>query len=164
MTQELSSLMDGELEADEARRAIRSCCGSESLKEKWQAYHLIGEAMRGESPCRGVATRRIMEAIEREPTVLAPRLRLGASAGRVAFAAAASVATVAVVGWIGIQDRGTATGPALARNGAAAPAAQPVAVANVVPLNNMNEYVVVHRQMPNAEFYRPVAHQAAGGR
>jgi sigma-E factor negative regulatory protein RseA len=164
MTQELSSLMDGELEADEARRAIRGCCGNEALKEKWQAYHLIGEAMRGESPCRGIATRRIMEAIEREPTVLAPRLRLGASAGRVAFAAAASVATVAVVGWIGLQDRGTSAGPSLARSDAGATAAQPVAVANVVPLKNVNEYVVVHRQMPNAEFYRPVAHQAAGGR
>ena len=52
MTQELSSLMDGELEADEAGRVIRGCCGNEALKQKWQAYHLIGEAMRGEGPCR----------------------------------------------------------------------------------------------------------------
>jgi len=162
MTQELSSLMDGELEADEARRAIRGCCGSEALKDTWQTYHLIGDAMRGESPCRGAATRRIMEALEREPTVLAPRLRLGASAGRIAFAAAASVATVAVVGWIGMQDRAPADGPALARSDA--PAAQPVAVANVVPLRNMNDYVVYHRQMPNAEFYRPASNQAVGGR
>lgn len=165
MTQELSSLMDGELEADEARRAIRGCCGSEALKEKWHAYHLIGEAMRGESPCRNAATRRIMEAIDREPTVLAPRLRLGASAGRVAFAAAASVATVAVVGWIGLQERGTSAGPAMARSDKGVPAAPTVAAAAaVVPLTNVNHYVVVHRQVPNAEFYRPVANQAAGGR
>ncbi len=162
MTQELSSLMDGELEADEARRAIRGCCGSESLKDTWRTYHLIGDAMRGEAPCRGAATRRIMEALEREPTVLAPRLRLGASAGRIAFAAAASVATVAVVGWIGMQDRTSSGGPSMARTDA--PAAQPVAVANVVPLRNMNDYVVYHRQMPNAEFYRPASNQAVGGR
>jgi len=164
MTQELSSLMDGELEADEARRAIRGCCGNEALKEKWQAYHLIGEAMRGEGPCRSIATRRIMDAIEREPTVLAPRLRLGSSAGRVAFAAAASVATVAVVGWIGLQDRGTSAGPSLARTDAAAPAPKTAAVPSVVPVQNVNEYVAFHRQMPNADFYRPVVHQAAGGR
>lgn len=161
MTQELSSLMDGELEAHEADRAIRGCCGNEELKRKWHAYHLIGEAMRGEEPCRSASTRRIMEAIAAEPTVLAPRRAASASAGRIAFAAAASVATVAVVGWIGLQDRGSPAGPAVAKAPAAAPV---VAGTNVVPLNNVNEYVVVHRQLPNAEFYRPVASQAAGGR
>lgn len=159
MTQELSTLMDGELDAHEAGRAIRGCCGDEELKRTWQAYHLIGEAMRGESPCRSASTRRIMEAIGREPTVLAPRWRVPARAGRVAFAAAASVATVAVVGWIGMQDAAPPAGPAVALT---APA--PVVAANVVPLNNVNEYLVVHRQVPNAEFYRPVANRAVVGR
>ena len=161
MTQELSSLMDGELEAREAERAIRGCCGNEELKQKWQAYHLIGDALRGEVPDANISTRRIMDAIAKEPTVLAPRHRLPTSAGRVAFAAAASVATVAVVGWIGLQDRGAPSGPVMAKS---APSAAPVVAANVVPLNNVNEYVVVHRQLPNADFYRPVAHQAVGGR
>ena len=161
MTQELSSLMDGELEADEARRAIRGCCGNEALKEKWQAYHLIGEAMRGEGPCRSIATRRIMDAIEREPTVLAPRLRLGSSAGRVAFAAAASVATVAVVGWIGVQGSGAPQGPTVAK---AVPAEPPSQVAaNVMPAS-VHEFVVVHRQLPNADFYRPASNTASVAR
>ena len=111
MTQELSSLMDGELEAHEAERAIRGCCGNEELKQKWQAYHLIGEALRGEEPCRSASTRRIMAALEKEPTVLAPRWRAPARAGRIAFAAAASVATVAVVGWIGAPGSRRARGP-----------------------------------------------------
>jgi sigma-E factor negative regulatory protein RseA len=162
MTQELSSLMDGELDPAEAERAIRSCCGNDELKLKWQAYHLIGEAMRGEGAPAGASTRRIMAALAGEPTVLAPRRRLTASAGRIAFAAAASLATVAVVGWIGLQERGGAPGPSMARQ--QAPAQGPVVASNVVPLQNVNEYVVVHRQMPNADFYRPVANQAAGGR
>ena len=162
MTQELSSLMDGELGADEAGRTIRSCCGNEELKQKWQAYHVIGEALRGEEPCRSASTQRIMAAIGNEPTVLAPRWRAPARVGRVAFAAAASVATVAVVGWVGLQDRGTPAGPAVATSSPAA--SVPVVASNVVPLNNVNEYVVVHRQVPNMDFYRPVAHQAAGGR
>lgn len=158
MTQELSSLMDGELEAHEAERAVRVVCGNEELKAKWHAYHLIGEALRGEASRPGIATRRIMDAIAREPTVLAPRWRVSAGAGRIAFAAAASVATVAVVGWIGLQDRGTPAGPAVA----SAPAA--TIASRVVPLNNVNEYMVVHRQLPNADFYRPVSSQAAAGR
>lgn len=164
MTQNLSLLMDGELESREANRAIRDCCGDEDLKAKWQAYHLIGEALRGERPHPGASTRRIMEAIAKEPTVLAPRRRLPVSPARIAFAAAASVATVAVVGWIGLQDRSDSAAPALAKSAAPSPAAAPQVASTVVPLNQVNEYVVVHRQLPNAEFYRPVSSQAATGR
>jgi sigma-E factor negative regulatory protein RseA len=164
MTQELSSLMDGELEAHEAERAIRGCCGNEEMKQKWQAYHVIGDALRGECPCRSAATERIMAAIKDEPTILAPRWRPSASAGRIAFAAAASVATVAVVGWLGVQGRGAPEGPSLASTAPAATPTQVAASGSVVPLNNVNEYLVAHRQLPNAEFYRPVSSQAAAGR
>ncbi len=164
MTQELSSLMDGELESREADRVIGRCCGDESLKQTWRAYHLIGEALRGERPCASASTRRIMAALDREPTVLAPRRRAVASAGRIAFAAAASVATVAVVGWIGVQDRAATPAPVVAATAPARPAAQPVVAENVVPLKNVNEYLVVHTQVPNAEFYTTVADRAAVGR
>jgi len=161
MTQEISLLMDGELQAGEAGRAIKACCGDEELKRTWQAYHLVGEALRGEAHRPDASTRRIMDAIAREPTVLAPRWRMPARAGRVAFAAAASVATVAVVGWIGMQDRDAPAGAVIAKS---APTAAPVLASRVVPLHNVNEYVVVHRQLPNADFYQPVANQAAAGR
>lgn len=164
MTNELSALMDGELEAREAERAICSCCGDEQLKQKWHAYHLVGEALRGEGFSASASTRRIMDAIAKEPTVLAPPRRAPAHVGRIAFAAAASVATVAVVGWIGLQDRGTSSGPAVAKSAPSAVAGAPQVASNVVPLNSVNEYVVVHRQLPNADFYRPVSNQAAGGR
>ena len=163
MTQELSSLMDGELGAHEAGRAIGVVCGNDELKEKWHAYHVIGEALRGEGLCRGASTRRIMDALASEPTVLAPRRLPSASPARIAFAAAASVATVAVVGWIGLQDRGAPAEPAVASSAPAA-TATPVLASNVVPLKNVNEYLVVHRQLPNAEYYRPVSNQAAAGR
>ena len=166
--------MDGELPADEAERIIKGCCGSEELKAKWQAYHLIGEALRGEAAPRGASTRRIMEAIAQEPTVLAPPPRRAtASAGRIAFAAAAAVASPAetkktapgaVGGGTGMRDSAGPAGPVIAKSATVAPQAVPVAAANVVPMRNVNEYLVVHRQVPNAEFYRPVAAQAAGGR
>ena len=164
MTQELSSLMDGELAVNEDRHAIGRCCGDEDLKGRWRDYHVIGEALRGEMPRAGTSTRRIMEAIASEPTVLAPPRRTPASVGRIAFAAAASVATFAVVGWIGMQESGAPTGPSMATSAPVAPAAVPVVAANVVPLTNVNEYMVVHRQMPNSDYYRPVAAKAVGGR
>jgi sigma-E factor negative regulatory protein RseA len=160
MTQELSSLMDGELQAQEAERAIRGCCGNEELKRKWQDYHVIGDAMRGECPCTASSTARILAALEREPTVLAPKRRLAQHAGRIAFAAAASIATIAVVGWVGMQGRSAPEGPALART-APQDAGTPVVAATAVPLN-VQDYVVVHRQVPSADFYRPVANKAVG--
>lgn len=159
MTQEISSLMDGELEDEQAERAIRGCCGNAESRRTWQAYHLIGDALRGDAPRRASSTVRILEALEREPTVLAPRRLRAASAGRIAFAAAASVATVAVVGWIGLQERAPASGPVVARQAPAAPVAPAV-----VPVANVNEYLALHRQAPNADYYRPVSNQATVAR
>jgi len=160
MTQELSTLMDGELDGQEAGRVIRGCCGDEELRRKWQDYHVIGDALRGDLPRRDASTQRILAALADEPTVLAPRRLSVASAGRIAFAAAASVATVAVVGWIGLQDRAAAPAPAIASK---APVA-PVVAARDVGLSAVNEYVDVHRQLPAADFYRPVANRAPVGR
>jgi sigma-E factor negative regulatory protein RseA len=158
MTQELSTLMDGELDAHEAERAILTVCGNEALKQKWHEYHVIGDALRGDDPGRAAACRRIMAAIEQEPTVLAPKRRLPVSAGRIAFAAAASLATVAVVGWMGVQQgRVPDAQPALAKGA-------PATVTVSAPPAHVNEYLVVHRQLPNADFYRPVSNTATGGR
>ena len=63
-----------------------------------------------------------------------------------------------------MQESGAPAGPSMATSAPVAPAAVPALAANVVPLKNVNEYMVVHRQMPNSDFYRPVAAQAVGGR
>jgi len=153
MTQEISELMDSELEGAQAERAIRRCCGEEGGREEWLAYHAIGEVMRGGAPARAGSTRRILEAIQAEPTVLAPRRVRYAAAGRMALAAAASVATVAVVAWIGLQQQ-PAAGPSLAAK-STPPVSAVLAVSESVP--GVQDYVVVHRQVPAADFYRAVS-------
>lgn len=153
MTQEISELMDGELQGAQAEGAIRRCCGEASCRDDWRAYHAIGDVMRGERSAAGASTLRILDAIRAEPTVLAPRRLRLAGVARVALAAAASVATVAVVAWIGLQQQ-AAPGPALAVKSAPSPvAASPVA--DAVP--GFQDYVVVHRQVPAADFYRAVS-------
>lgn len=156
MSQDISTLMDGELDSDEAARAIRAICASEDHRARWATYHLIGDAMRGDAAGRPARAQRIFDALEREPTVLAPRRPLSTRGGRIAFAAAASVATVAVVGWIGVQQGRAPGADSLARS--AAPAAAHPAVAAPEP-QLVNDYLVVHRQVPNAEFYRPASNR-----
>ena len=159
MTQDISSLMDGELGGPEADRALRACCGDEDRKRTWYLYHAIGESMRGRAPATLAMPMAVFVKLEAQPTVLAPRRRVPVSFTRVALAAAASVATVGVVGWIGSQGGSPApvAVPVVAKS--APPALQPVAsTATVVPAAalNVQEYLVAHRQVPSPDLYRPV--------
>lgn len=154
MTQDVSELMDGELRSPEAERAIRRCCGEEVARDDWRAYHVIREVMHGDPSAAGASTGRILEAIRAEPTVLAPR-RVAAAAVRYALAAAASVATIAVVAWIGLQGEAPSSANLAASVAPAPVAAAPVPVAEAVP--GIQDYVVVHRQVPAPDFYRAVS-------
>lgn len=160
MTQEISSLMDGELAAGEAERTIVACSASEEQKATWYLYHAIGDTMRGQAPRRLAMPADVVESLKAQPTVLAPRRPvLQTTFGRIALAAAASVATIGVVGWIGSQGGAGVSVPVVAK---APTAIQPVAnKANVVaPALDVQDYLAAHRQIPSPELYRPVKNQA----
>ena len=160
MTQDISSLMDGELAPHEAERAIRAVCTSREAAHTWQTYHLIGEVLRGDMPHPTSTAQRVLKALESEPAIIArPRRILETSFGRVALAAAASVATIGVVGWIGTQSGQVpdGTGTVVARSSTAT---RPVS--NLVPVSpapDIQDYFVAHRQLPSADLYRPAVNQ-----
>ncbi len=180
MTQNISSLMDGELEGPEAERTIRACCESEEHKRTWSLYHAIGDAMRGQAP-RSLAlpAQAFEDTLKAQPTVLAPRARPQGRVARVAMAVAASAATVGVVGWIGSQGGAVPEAPVVAKTDSAplaqaavvaaveppvaASAVRPVAVTatvrQAVPPLDVEDYLVAHRQMPFPDLYRPVANR-----
>jgi len=154
MTQEISSLMDGELEPQEAERAIRSCCASREATQTWMFYHVIGETLRGHAP-GGMKTPKVLAQLAGEPAIIARPKRIHETpVGRIALAAAASVATIGVVGWIGTQGmQQSPTGAVIAKNPTAV---QPVSI--VVPAQpaEMQDYVAAHKQLPSAQLYQPV--------
>jgi sigma-E factor negative regulatory protein RseA len=159
MTQEISSLMDGELEAPDAERAIGSCCKDSEAAQLWRQYHLIGEVMRGDAIHPTGTARRVFAQLAQEPAIIArPRRMIETTFGRIALAAAASVATIGVVGWIGTQGGQAPGSPVVARSPAAAtlqPAANTAAPASM-PVADVQDYLAAHRQIPSAELYRPV--------
>ena len=170
MTQELSSLMDGELGGDEAQRAFGACCASEELKQKWYLYHCIGDAMRGQSPRRLERPDRVFESLHKEPTVLAPKRWAQAKVARVVMAAAASVATVGVVGWLGSQGGASApvAGPVVAKDTSpvrpvanTAPVAAGGTVAPAAVTEDVQTYLAAHRQVPSPELYRTINNNRA---
>jgi negative regulator of sigma E activity len=110
-----------------------------------------------------------MAALAKEPTVLAPRTRiLETTFGRMALAAAASVATVGVVSWIGNQGGAPGVPSAAIVKGVPATsiAVQPVAATAPAPATqpqvvDLQDYLNAHRQIPAPDAYRPVANRGA---
>ena len=170
MNQEISSLMDGELDTHEAERTIRACCATDEAKDSWYLYHVIGETLRGHAPAKLERDRGVMKALSAEPTVLAPRPRaMESTVGRIALATAASMATIGIVGWIGMQG-GSPVAPTVVAKGTSAASIKPVAATTLVPgpapAINVQDYLAAHRQIPSPDLYRPVANNkaAAGAR
>jgi len=166
MTQEISSLMDGELEPEAAGRTIRSCCTSEDDKQTWYLYHAIGDAMRGQAPKRLAIPDDVLQKLHAQPTVLAPRKSvLDTTFARVAMAAAASVATIGVVGWIGTQGGpGTAVPVAAKSNPGIQPVANTKAVQKPSAPADLQDSLAAHRQIPSPELYRPVNNRTPAAR
>ena len=160
MTQEISSLMDGELDHNEAGRAIRSCCTGREAADTWQTYHLIGDVLRGGKPHPTGTASRVHDALANEPAIIArPKRVYESTVGRIAIAAAASVATIGVVGWIGTQGgQAPSASPIVAGKAVPTPTIQPVANTAVVPpaALDVQDYLTAHRQVPSPESYRAV--------
>lgn len=139
----ISALMDGELEGGDAAAEIKRLGTSDDHVQTWAMYHLIGDALRGD-PGGGVATSLAMrERLAAEPTILAPRRSsLVRKARLYALSAAASVAGVAVVGWLAYMNQPggfDGTGPSMAGGGA-----QSAALA--LDESMVREYLLAHQQ------------------
>lgn len=96
---EISALFDGELEEHEVRDAIKV---SLSERERWRLYGLIGDGLRGDCPDVPDLTAGVMSRLRDEPVVLAPRALVRRPQHHPLLALAASVAGVAVVGWLAL--------------------------------------------------------------
>lgn len=164
---EVSALFDGELEPHEIRPALRAAVGDEAMRERWQAYVLIGDQLRGESVEVSGMAASVMARIAEEPVVLAPRNLKRPTGQHPMLALAASVAGVAVVGWLALTGN-PQSAPADMRTAAVSPAStlamvtKPVAPvrpeANVQSSkpaaalrSDMSEYLLAH-QTQSASF------------
>jgi len=101
MGQQISRLMDGDLDDAAVEAAFQELKRPEGV-EAWVCYHVIGDALRRTiDPTPGFAAR-FAARLAAEPTVLAPMSR---QSNRLPFAwaVAATVAAVMVVGWVAVS-------------------------------------------------------------
>ena len=150
MKRKISELMDGELEGREAAAPLAALREEGEARGAWRNYHLIGDAMRDMRMLSAGFAARVAAGLAQEPTVMSP--------GRIArvrqrprwqvLSAAASVAAVAMVGWVAFGPQDGA--PQLAQVPQPAPATTagvqvvPVAV-QVTPPDTANDYLYAHQ-------------------
>jgi sigma-E factor negative regulatory protein RseA len=132
--------MDGEIDASEVD-AVCATLKTDAAMGVWSCYHTIGDALRGET----AVTRSVIPAVSgqlaREPTVVAPRVRSVSGPASWAWAVAASLAAVTVVGWTAYSMvDATPAGFAKAREAGTMRAAQ------VRPLTVPPDYVLAHQE------------------
>ncbi len=144
MKTRVSELMDGELDERAARELIEALGRDGEAADAWNTYHLIGDALRGTRPVSAKFGERVGQRLAAEPAVLAPRREKAVRRAWFPMAAAASLAAVALVGWVAfapLQDTGSA--PMAGSAPAVAPAPPMVAV-TPIPLE-ANDYLLAHQ-------------------
>jgi len=152
MKEKISALMDGELEGKPAADMIDALEREGEALDAWRSYHLISDAMRDTRLLSAGFAARVAEKLAAEPTVLAPKRRaagLRAESGKwfaLPAAAAASLAGVALVGWLAFapQQQGAPAPAPLAQAPAISPAngTKPV----IVPLPSATpDYLLAHQ-------------------
>jgi sigma-E factor negative regulatory protein RseA len=170
MKTKLSGLMDGELAEHEAQVLFAELRHDEALRNRWLEYQVIGDALKGERNLDTELTGCVMAALDAEPTVLAPKTsslhRKGLHSNVLALAA--TIAGVAVVGWLALGT-GRAPQPETLAQQAPAPAAvlavnetpsAPVAPAAVAvePVRqaaaDMQQYLIAHEAQSSVLEFR----------
>jgi sigma-E factor negative regulatory protein RseA len=135
--EEISLWMDGELEAERSERACEGCADPAAMAT-WACYHEIGDRLRGYGASIPGFGSRFSARLGTEPTVLAPRLRPTPAA--VAWALAASIAAIGVVGWVALTTMSVP--PAAVATAQQAAAVRPADVRRPV----VNEYLLAHQE------------------
>jgi len=158
MKTRISAFVDGELPAHEVDAVLAALREEGDAHDCWRTYHLISDAMRDLKAFSPGFSARVAERLEAEPTVLAPLahaptpVAAGAGAARLAWAAAAGVSAVALVGWLALMPAQDAVAPASlaaipvpATVGPRTPMAAPLA-AKPMPLPGAaSDYLLAHQ-------------------
>jgi sigma-E factor negative regulatory protein RseA len=151
MNENISRLMDGEIDPCDVDALCAGLKRSDAMAT-WTCYHVIGDALRGSGTvCEGFAAR-FATRFAGEPTVLAPPRRAPADVASWAWAAAATVAAMTVVGWTAMSLVGEPPA-AVAKAGEATA----VSAARVRPSTVPADYLLAHQ-----EYSPSVAIQGAG--
>lgn len=152
MKSKISALMDGELDSEDVAGTITQLKKADELRDKWATYHMIGDALR-QSTISVDISQRVSVRLAVEPTILALQPPTGRKIKVFALSAAASVAIVAAVGWMSLQNMDrtqenlASNEPTLQPSIQMTPVATSVQIPSSVPTpTQINDYLLAHRE------------------
>ena len=141
MNERISRLMDGDADATQWDATYAALAGDAAMAT-WNCYHAIGDALRSETGVTRNIGLAISQRLAHEPPIVAPHGRRTSAPAAWAWAVAASVAAVTVVGWTAYSMVDAApAGLAKAREAGTMSAAQ-VRPVGVLP----TDYVLAHQE------------------
>ena len=148
MKSKISALMDGELESRELHEPLSALGAEGDARETWRTYHLISDALRGGALLSADCAARVARRLAQEPALVGPLPSTVRPPDRsrwfVPSALAASVAAIALVGWVALappQGAGPAPAP-IAEAPQAERAKEPVRL----PLTSAaQDYLIAHQ-------------------
>lgn len=104
MKENLSALIDNELEDRQAQQVLDRLHADGDLRDEFALQVAVGDALRGDIGLGAAFTASVMSRLDDEPTVLAPvARRTAATPKRMWMSAAAAVSGVALVSWLGLD-------------------------------------------------------------
>ena len=72
MTLDVSKLLDGQLEAEEAKRALEDIASQPALRDRYTVYGLVGDVLRGNSTPDDGFSVRILQRMQAERVRIEP--------------------------------------------------------------------------------------------
>jgi sigma-E factor negative regulatory protein RseA len=148
--EQISAMMDGELDEAQMVRQLARLRTEPGLREDWDTFQLIGDALRGERRLSVTLARQVLAKLEIEPTVLASRRPAAKRMRTYVLSAAASLSAVALVGWLAffnnplVQQTQIATAPSTPAP--SVPAVPSPQISNVPSDGTMSEYLIAHQE------------------
>ncbi|MGE5526267.1 MAG: sigma-E factor negative regulatory protein [Rhodospirillaceae bacterium] len=149
--EQISALIDGELESEESGRQLNRVKQDLQLRETWDTYHMIGDVLRGSAVLSPSFDRRVAQRLAEEPTILAPQRTMPRRMSpKVSYAlsAAASLSAVAAVAWVALSGNVVSTGEQqgqLAQAPATAGVAPVVATVSIPETVRPHDYLLAHQ-------------------
>ena len=105
MNEQISALLDGELNEDETATVIAKLKQDNTLEQDWLLYNIIGDAYRQTTVSSLHFERRFAARLAQEPTVLAPgAIHSEKKRPIVVWSAAASIAVISLVSWLTLNN------------------------------------------------------------
>lgn len=146
MKQQLSALIDGEFDIENANHLLVAAKSNGDLKQAWVSYHLIGDVMRGDFQPQTNMADRVLAALDHEPTALITKTNATSTKvlsakhnNTMLWSVAASVAAVMFVGLMLLQHQSLDQ-----------TTLEPIEIAD----NMSNEYLTAHHTYaPNSAAY-----------